>query len=262
MKNIFIVNPIAAHGKAMKIAKNIEKVCQNKKIEYIMEYTTIEENATSIAQKYKDEENIIYSVGGDGNLTQILDGLVGTKNLLGVIPAGSGNDFYTTLKTIKEELFNIDIGKINDKYFLNVACLGIDAEIGNNVEIIRKTIIPYSQLYNVSIIYTFLKYKFIDIKFKMNNKEKTEKLTTICVCNGGFYGRGFNIAPKADIKDGFFDVYYAKKLNRFQILKLILKIKKGNHETSKHIKKEQTKEITIQTKQKVRVNMDRRNIGR
>lgn len=259
MKHIFIVNPVAAHGKALKISKNIQKICNEKNIDFVMHYTTKEENATQIAKKYKDSENIIFSVGGDGTLTQVLDGIVGTKNLLGVIPAGSGNDFYRTLKTYKEEIFDIDIGKINDKYFLNVACLGIDAEVGNNVEIIRKTIIPYSQLYNASIIYTFIKYKFIDIKVKMNKREKTDKFTTICVCNGRFYGRGFNIAPKADIKDGMFDVYYAKKLNRFNILKLILKIKKGKHENSKHVKIEKVKEVIIETKENVRVNMDRRN---
>ena len=73
MKHIFIVNPVAAHGKSLKIAENIERVCKDKKIEYVMEYTTIEENAASITKKYKDEENIIFSVGGDGNLTQVLD---------------------------------------------------------------------------------------------------------------------------------------------------------------------------------------------
>lgn len=256
MKHIFIVNPVAAHGKSLKIAKNIEKVCEDKKIDYIMEYTTIEKNAASIAQKYKDEENIIFSVGGDGNLTQVLDGIVGTKNLLGVVPAGSGNDFSRTLKTIDEETFSMDIGKINDRYFLNVACIGIDAEVGNNVEIIRKTKIPTSQIYNASIIYTFIKFKFKDIKFRMNNKEKEGNFSTISVCNGRYYGRGFNIAPHADIRDGLFDIYFAEKLSRIKILLLMLKMKQGKHENSKYLHKDQTNEIVITTNEKIRVNMD------
>ena len=60
----------------------------------------------------------------------------------------------------------IDIAKINETYFINVACTGLDAEVGNNIDILRKTKIPTSQLYNASIVYTFVNYKFKKIKIK------------------------------------------------------------------------------------------------
>ena len=69
----------------------------------------------------------------------------------------------------------IDLGKINDTYFINVACTGLDAEVGNNVDILRNTFIPTSQLYNASIIYTFVKFKFKKVIFKTNIKTISSK---------------------------------------------------------------------------------------
>ena len=98
MKYIFIVNPESAKGNAMKIIGNIEKICKQRKIEYEVCYTLAQGDATRLTQSYKEEKNIIYAVGGDGTLSEVLNGVIGTKNKLGIIPAGSGNDFYRTIK--------------------------------------------------------------------------------------------------------------------------------------------------------------------
>ena len=89
MKYIFIVNPESAKGNAMKIIGNIEKVCKQEHIEYEVCYTLAQGDATRLAQSYKDDENIIYAVGGDGTLSEVLNGVIGTKNKIGIIPAGS-----------------------------------------------------------------------------------------------------------------------------------------------------------------------------
>ena len=140
MKYIFIVNESAGKGKCKKILPNIEDECKKRKIEYEIRYITEEKSGYDICLEYKNEENIIYVVGGDGTLTITLPALIGTKNKLGIIPAGSGNDTYRTIKKLEQKETLIDLGKINDKYFINVACTGIDAEIGNNIDKLRKFI--------------------------------------------------------------------------------------------------------------------------
>ena len=93
-------------------------------------------------------------------MNEVLNGIVGSKNLFGILPAGSGNDFHRVLMAMDEISPTIDIGKINDRYFINIACIGIDADVANNVSIMKKTKIPPSQIYNISILYTFFKYKY------------------------------------------------------------------------------------------------------
>ena len=224
MKYIFIVNPKAGKGRSKSVLPKIEEECKKKNRSYEIRYISEEKSGYDIAMEYKNEENVIYVVGGDGTLSVTLPAIVGTKNKLGIIPAGSGNDTYRTIKTMEDGEFLIDIGKINDRYFINVACTGIDAEVGNNMEKFRGTIVPRSQLYNVSIVYTFVTFKCKNIKIKTSIKNIEDKYTILSICNGSYYGGGFKIAPKSRLTDGLLDIYYAEKMPKLKMVPLILKL--------------------------------------
>ncbi len=211
MTHVFIVNPFAGGGKSLKILNKIKEVCNKENIDYIVRFTKAPNDATKIAREYENLGGIIYSVGGDGTMNEVLNGIVGSKNLFGILPAGSGNDFHRVLMAMDEISPTIDIGKINDRYFINIACIGIDADVANNVTLMKKTKIPPSQIYNISILYTFFKYKYKNLEFNLNNSQIKDKFTLLAICNGKYYGGGYKIAPNAELSDGLFDIYFAKK---------------------------------------------------
>ena len=256
MKYIFIINPIAGRGKYKKILPNIEKICNERKIDYEIKYISKEKDGAQIASEYKNEENVIYVVGGDGTITKTIAGIVGTKNKLGVIPAGSGNDTYRTIKLLPKGETKIDLAKINDTYFINVACTGVDAEVANNIDKLRKTKIPTSQLYNASIIYTFVKSKNKTMKLHTDIKDINSKYTILSICNGEYYGGGFNIAPKAELTDGLLDIYYAEKMSKIKMIPLLLKMKRGKHEGKRKIHKFRTNHIEIDFEEEITFNVD------
>jgi len=256
MKYIFIMNERAGKGKCKKILPNIENACKNRNIDFEVRYISQEKSGYDIAFEYKNEECVIYVVGGDGTLAVTLPGLIGTKNKLGIIPAGSGNDTYRTIKTMKDGEALIDLGQINDTYFINVACSGIDAEVGNNIEKLRNTIIPSSQLYNASLIYTFITFKHKKMKMKTNIKNIEDKYTILSICNGSYYGGGFKIAPKSRLMDGLLDIYYAEKMPKFKMLPLILKLKKGKHEGKRRVHKFRTNHVELEFEEEVTFNVD------
>ena len=195
MTHVFIVNPFAGGGKSLKILNKIKEVCNKENIDYIVRFTKAPNDATKIAREYENLGGIIYSVGGDGTMNEVLNGIVGSKNLFGILPAGSGNDFHRVLMAMDEISPTIDIGKINDRYFINIACIGIDADVANNVTLMKKTKIPPSQIYNISILYTFFKYKYKNLEFNLNNSQIKDKFTLLAICNGKYYGGGYKIAP-------------------------------------------------------------------
>ena len=163
-KYIFIINPVAGKGKSKEYVQRIETECQKRNWNYEIVYT---EEGKSICEQLKGmQDAVIYAVGGDGLISQVLQAIVGTNNRLAVLPAGSGNDFYKTIQAMEEGEHEIDVGKINDQYFINVACLGIDAEVANNIDKLRDSKIPTSQLYNASIAYTFFQYHPKKVDFK------------------------------------------------------------------------------------------------
>ena len=256
MKYIFIVNPSAGKGKCKEILPKIEEECKKKNRVYEIRYISENKSGYDIAMEYKDEENIIYVVGGDGTLSVTLPAIVGTKNKLGIIPAGSGNDTYRTIKTMEDGESLIDIGKVNDRYFINVACTGIDAEVGNNIEKFRGTIVPTSQLYNVSIIYTFVTFKCKKTKIKTSIKNIEDKYTILSICNGSYYGGGFKIAPKSRLTDGLLDIYYAEKMPKLKMIPLILKLKKGKHEGRRRVHKFRTNHVELELEENIEFNVD------
>ncbi len=257
MKHIFIVNPISGKGKTLKAVDRIKKVCEEENLDYEIYFTEYPKDATKIARKYRFTKNIIYSVGGDATLNEVLNGIVGTKNLLGVIPAGSGNDFYKTLSKIDEEYPVIDIGKVNDRYFINIISIGIDAEVANNVSLMKKRKVPTNQIYNASLIYTFFKYKYKDIELSIDEKEqKKGKCTILTICNGQVYGGGYKIAPSAKLTDGYFDVYYVEKVNKPQLPSLINMLKQGIHEKHNKVHKSQATKIKFKCDKELVCNID------
>ena len=256
MKYIFIVNESAGRGKCKKLLPNIENACKDRNIEYEIRYISKEKSGYDIALEYKEQENVIYIVGGDGTLTITLPALIGTKNKLAIIPAGSGNDTYRTIKNMENKETQIDIGKINETYFINVACTGIDAEIGNNMDKLRNTIIPTGQLYNASIVYTFVKFKHKKMKLKTKIKDIEEKYTILSICNGSYYGGGFKIAPKSRLTDGLLDIYYVEEMAKLKMIPLILKLKKGKHEGRRKVHKFRTNHVEIELEEEVTFNVD------
>lgn len=256
MKHIFIVNPTSGAGRGEKIGKNIERVAPELGLDYEIFYTTRGHEATEIAKKYKKGEYIIYSVGGDGTLLEVLNGIIGTKNMLAVVPAGSGNDYYKSIKDREELSFPVDVGKVNDTYFLNCCSFGIDAEIGHNAELMKEKKIPRSQIYNASIAYTFVKYKFKEVEFVLNGAKKTGEYTIVTIMNGKTYGGGWTMAPNADISDGMFDIYFVDRVSKASIPGLLLKVLKGTHEESPHVHHRLADRIKFKTTQKVIVSAD------
>lgn len=256
MKRVFIVNPIAGKGKALIISKAIQSICEQENMDYIIHYTTAKAEATLLAKQYSYdiEPTIIYSVGGDGTLNEVVNGLALSKSILGIIPAGTGNDFVRSLDSQKENISTVDLGKVNDKYFINIASLGIDAEIANNVEIMKKKSIPNSLVYYASIFYTLAKYK--TCKININDQNYDNYITLLAACNGRYYGGGIKIAPSAELNDGLMDVYLVDKLSKLQISYLLTKLMTGEHEKYSAIHKFRTNNIKIKSEEFMVCNVD------
>lgn len=258
MKRVFIINPIAGNGCTLKIGKIIESICNEQQIDYQIHYTNKPKDATELTKlySYNLEPTVIYSVGGDGTLSEVVNGIIGSKAMLGIIPAGSGNDFVRTLPTLNESISKIDIGQVNEHYFINIASIGIDAEIAYNAGKMKNMKMPKSWIYNASILYTLGQYKNKIIDYNINNEQATKKITLLAICNGRYYGGGFCIAPNALIDDGAFDVYLVDAIPKIKIPSALLKLKKQLHEQLSVIHKYNSNQLSIDSEEKLVCNVD------
>lgn len=254
MKYVFIINPASGKTDYDKIKENIIKTLENE--EYEIYETKAPKEATEIASRFKNEENtIVYSVGGDGTLNEVVNGIAEGKCKLGIIPTGSGNDFYRTLKEAQTENVRLDLGKVNGRYFINIASVGMDAETCNNANKIKSKIKLHSSYY-LALIHTFLTFKSKSLKLKIDKNVYAGVYIIAAICNGKYYGGGFKIAPVASFDDNQFDIYLVSKAGKLKLIKILLALLKSEHEKYNEVRKYTGKNITITSENNLIVNID------
>ncbi|WP_291583591.1 diacylglycerol/lipid kinase family protein [Clostridium sp. UBA6640] len=269
MKNLFIINPIAGKGRSLEYIDKIKEYFDDLQEEYIIEITEYKNHAIEIAKEYTSKGTYrVFAVGGDGTINEVLNGLIGSDSVLCVIPTGTGNDFVRTLyknkdfEDILDSLISgqehyIDLAKSNDRYFINIASVGFDAEVVYNARMFKnRRFIPSSFAYILSIIYTAFNFKSINMSIKIGEQYIKESTFLLAACNGKCYGGGVMIAPKADMKDGLLDICIVKRPNLFTILKSIPKALKGDLENIEEVNYYYGKKITVKGDREFILNAD------
>jgi len=272
MSICFIVNPTAGKGKGKIVAEEIYLYMKELSIPYEVKLTTRRNEAEILAQRAAEEGfKKIVAVGGDGTIYEVLNGIIGADVLLGVIPAGTGNDFVRTVgigKNIGQALHTvvygkdkfIDCGKANGRYFINVAGVGFDTEILKEVESIKK-FLTGKWAYLAGTLKTLLYYKNKSIKISIDGQEYNKEILLAAFANGKFYGGGMKIAPAASIQDGCFDIIIIHKISKWKILRLFPTIFSGQHIHVKEVSLYQGKKITLSCDYPIPVNLDGDLVG-
>lgn len=275
MDHLFIINPVAGHGKPLKLIPEIKKIFSFRNDNYKIEITERPGHATEIAKDYTSKKKYrVYSIGGDGTLNEVLNGVVNSGSSLAVIPAGNGNDFSrnfnldlnVTSKRYGYEILNrtvngkeepVDIVKINNRYFINISSVGLDAEVANTTNKLKKTgLLRGSFAYLVGIFATLLKFNSHILKVTIDGQTFEKESLLLAVANGKYYGGGIQPAPDACINDGFLDICFVKKMSVLKIIRLLPLYIKGQHGGLEEVTFYKGKKIEVQNAREMALNID------
>lgn len=263
-RTLIIVNPVAQSGRG---SKNGHKTFDLLRVEYRQDvdlfYTKHDGHAMQIARDAAKYDSVIV-VGGDGVVHETASGLMSISKkdrpIMGVVPVGSGNDYARSLgipfnvKQAVEELMTakvkeVDVGACNDRYFLETLSFGIDAGIAiDTMKARQKSKEKGFKLYfKCGIDRIMNHFEVMDFNAVLDRGKKVEGHSVVfAVQIGKTYGGGFQIAPKAEIDDGYFDIVYSKNITtRRQMLPLFVLCAKGKHMGNKNICFERSKKIDI-----------------
>ena len=225
----FIVNPAAGSGFALTAMQKLEKKLKEKSISYMVYQTEMPGHATSIAAELAQKEEItaVVSVGGDGTAGEVAAGLTGTDKAMGIIPAGTGNDFIKSAGIPNDPdkaldiLLNgkterIDTGIVNDLFFLNVCGTGFDVTVLDYAEKEKKKhrgLTPYL----LGLIKAIFHYSSVSLRVTADGDSEEGKYLICSIANGRYIGGGIPICPEADISDRKLDLVMIRNIRRWQI---------------------------------------------
>lgn len=257
MKYIYVVNHFNLKNRTQDIIGSLEKASEKFNREYEIVINDTVEQAKSISTKYKDTEYIITAIGGDGSINLLLNDIVDTNNILSYIPIGTGNDFYrASIENLEDGIHDVDLIRINDRYCINVACFGIDADIANDDNFIHNNLIPEAMRYDVGVVYYFLTYKGRKLKIEVNDRTIEKDVTTVVVANSNYYGGGYRVAPNSVINDGQMEVYIVDKLNKIKMANIILSMKDAGHLNNPALEVINTGRLLISADKPFKANID------
>lgn len=107
---MLIVNPIAGCGYALKVMEQVQSVLTARNLPFRVMRTEYPGYAAKLAREAVEMGcEAVYVIGGDGTFSEAARGLAGSGIPIGLIPAGTGNDFVKTLGTPKEPMAALDL---------------------------------------------------------------------------------------------------------------------------------------------------------
>lgn len=251
-----IANETAGSGAGAAVFARVCTMLQEKGISFHADKTEAPGHAVRLADAaVRAGETEIACLGGDGTISEIVNGLAGRFVTLYFIPCGTGNDFVRVLGLPKDPVEalaaqlsgtpgKIDVGMLNDMYFMNVSGSGFDVEVLRQAARFKrfgKGLLPYL----LGIFAALRKFRALPVEITLDGKTEKKEVTIFSVGNGCWFGGGMKAVPHAVPDDGLFDVVIADRFSRPAILKMLVKFIPGKHTTLPGIREFRCREITF-----------------
>jgi diacylglycerol kinase (ATP) len=223
-------------------------------------------NAAKIAVERKYD--IVIAAGGDGTINEVVNGLAEQeyRPKLGVIPVGTTNDFARALHIprdieaavdiiVKGDTIPVDIGKMNDSYFINIAGGGRLTELTYEVPSKLKTMLGQLAYYMKGIeMLPSIRATEMSIEYDGKLFEGEAMLFLIGLTNsvGGFE----KLAPDSSINDGLFSLIILKKTNLAEFIRVVTAAITGNHINDPNVIYTSANRIKVNSTEKMQLNID------
>lgn len=232
-----VLNPTSAGGKALRLLPTVEQQLRALGLEHRVVKTRDIEHAAEAAAEATTAGEVVVAMGGDG-LAGTLAGAVRDTGVLGVLPAGRGNDFARELgipaeieqavKVLAEGTERrLDLGEVNGRTFLGIASTGYDSDanrIANEARLIRGNLV-----YLYGALRALAAWRPAHFTVRIDGDEKRFTGYTVAVANTRFYGGGMRMAPDAKPDDGVLEVILVGQTSKLRFLRNLPKVFSGEH---------------------------------
>ena len=255
MKAFLVVNPRSAAGRTGKQFDRIARAVRGTLGEFECAFTQAPGDGARLAgDAVRAGSSLVVAVGGDGTASEVIDGLAAARPrdpdpLFGFIPRGTGGDLRRTLG-LPEDLEGAvrclagrgelicDLGRLEFldhsgrpavRHFANVAGFGIAGVVSGEVN--RGLKLGGGRLsFMLASAKALLSWSDQPVRWRADGGAWTEqRITSLSVCNGRFFGGGMQVAPSARVDDGLFDVVVWSGLGLADFVTKKRKLYDGSH---------------------------------
>ncbi|MGR3178153.1 MAG: diacylglycerol/lipid kinase family protein [Candidatus Anammoxibacter sp.] len=226
-----IFNPVSGSGLSDKKLEMLIRDFKNHNYNVELLKTCGKGDAERFAAGADDTTSVIVTIGGDGTINEVVNGLQKKRIPIGIIPRGAANVLAKELGIpgnikkacrviCKGKTICMDLGYDLKKYFTLMAGIGLDAEVVNYLDSARKGNITFAS-YGIPIVKAISRYTFPDITIEVDGNLIARNATCIFVSNVKGYVGPVKFAYLAKINDGKFDICIIKAKRKLDLPKFI-----------------------------------------
>lgn len=264
---MLIANPEAGRGSASVLAARAASLFKARGCLFDLELTKGPGDAGRIARAACPDHEVIVAIGGDGTVNETAAGMVFSARPLGIVPAGSGNDFVKSLGipsdpekavdvVLQGSARTIDAGTINGRYFVNGVGIGFDAAVNRasySIDRSRRGL----QLYLRALLKTLGTYRPVPMSVTMNGVSTEQEIFLLSIGNGTTVGGGFRLTPHAVLDDGLLDITLVKPIGLLPLLWHLPKVFLGTIDrVTKYAVTGRTDRLVVEASSAVPVHLD------
>jgi diacylglycerol kinase (ATP) len=284
---LVIVNPTAGMGHAHKLEPRIQAALRHGQVEARIVETREPGHAAQLAASAADlGHDRVVAVGGDGTVQEVVNGLMAgpvpatPPPMLGVVPAGSGNDLARSLGlpmapldaltiALGSHTRPLDLGIARtdgaERYFHAAGGSGFDAEVAFTMAGRRRGWQRGRAGYFLSTLNELRRYRNRDLRIRLATPDGARELEGrflfVAFANGPYYGGGMQICPDASNQDGMLDVCLVGDISRLGALRELPGIYRAAHVNHPLVELVRVLELRIEGEPETRVHLDGEPLG-
>lgn len=239
----FLVNPSSGGGAAPEAVVPVARLLRDAGAEVEVTYSPGPQAMCALVDAALDRGDVIVSVGGDGMLSSLAGLVADGGGVLGVLPAGRGNDFARMLDlpttpegqaelllagvTRQVDLIALEIGPGAVRLVAGSVYAGVDARASEIVD--RARLLPGALQYPYAALRSLATYRPGRYRVSVDGDEREFSAATVVVANSAYYGKGMRIAPAAELADGLLDIVVIEAASRIALMRALPSVYDGSH---------------------------------
>lgn len=265
----FIYNPHAGRRKVVAALDPIIRTFQEGGYEVSIRRAGSPADIEHTAAKSSDVHALVVA-GGDGSVHHAVNGLMRIKEkerpVLGIVPAGTANDLAFALHLPRSiaaacsvinqgRIFSMDLGVVNDRYFVNVAAAGFLTDISQKVDVRVKNVLGQLAYY-LKGIESLPSFRPFRLQYDLEGKHYQEEVMLFLAVNGLSVGGLRQLMPRASLSDGKLDILLVRQSGWPEVVRILFSLLRGEKTVSEKIEQFQAEEIMVYTDRSLTSDLD------
>ncbi len=254
-----LLNPHAGRGRAAVTASRVAAILRERGLPVAV---PAPESALAMrayaAEAVQRGDAGVVVIGGDGMCHLAIQELAGGPTALGIIPAGTGNDFAAALglpsdvdtaaTAIADAIESrqhrtVDLARSGQRWWASVLCAGFDSAVNDRANRMRWPHGP--RRYDLALIAELARLRAVPMDLVLDGHTVSLEATLVAVGNTSSYGGGIPICPQADPQDGMLDITVVGKISRRRLIRVTPTLRRGEHLSDPAVSTYRARTITL-----------------